>query len=90
MPLGWQMVLHFLVNMSLGLVSALVGFLFSLWGFIRSYQPDFLTGTHHSKQYHQDLYQRSFIHALRCHRSFRILRSVVAPFLGPVVHHHIP
>ena len=26
------------------MVSALVGFTFSLWGFIRSYSPDFLTG----------------------------------------------
>lgn len=36
--------MHFLINMSLGMVSALVGFAFSLWSLIRSFSPDFLTG----------------------------------------------
>jgi prepilin signal peptidase PulO-like enzyme (type II secretory pathway) len=36
--------MHFLINMALGLFMALTGFTFSLWSFIRSYSPDFLTG----------------------------------------------
>ena len=36
--------MHFLVNMTLGMVTALVGFVFSLWGVIRSFSPDLLTG----------------------------------------------
>ena len=39
-----QILVHFLINMSLGMVTALVGFAFSLWSLIRSFSPDFLTG----------------------------------------------
>ncbi|GAB5032381.1 Hypothetical protein NocV09_00900740 [Nannochloropsis oceanica] len=39
-----QILIHFLLNMALGLFMALTGFTLSLWSFIRSYSPDFLTG----------------------------------------------
>lgn len=41
----FSILVHFLINMSLGMVTALVGFAFSLWSLIRSFSPDFLTGT---------------------------------------------
>ncbi len=40
----FSILVHFLINMSLGMVTALVGFVFSLWGLIRSFSPDLLTG----------------------------------------------
>lgn len=36
--------MHFLINMSLGMVTALIGFVFSLWSMIRSFSPDLWTG----------------------------------------------
>ena len=39
-----QIMIHFLINMSMGLIGALMGFIWSLWGIVRSFQPDFMTG----------------------------------------------
>eukprot|EP00121_Abeoforma_whisleri_P012704 Awhi_evm2s11728 len=37
------MLLNLFINFTLSLISALIGFMFALWGLIRSYQPDLMS-----------------------------------------------